>query len=55
MNSIYTKDYLRNTLGIIFDNIDDLDSWNAYNNDEYNDEVATLRQIAELVKKKIEN
>ena len=55
MNSIYTKNFLINTLDILEDNIRDIEKWNAYNDDEYQDEAEAIKTIIEVLKAKITN
>ena len=52
-NLYYSKQYLKDTLFMINSEIEDLETWSAYNDDKYNEEIADIRKAFEKLKKKI--
>lgn len=52
MKNIYTKEFLKNTLDMIGDNLSDLEMWSTYNDDEFNEEIADLEKALRKIKEK---
>ena len=49
----YNKKYLIDTIYLLTPEIEDLETWSAYNDDKYNEEIADIRKAFEKLKKKI--
>ena len=52
MDKHYDEQYLEFTVVGLLDGLRDLDTWSAYNDDEYNEEVDELRKIVDRIAKK---
>ena len=52
-NLYYSKQYLKDTIYLLNPEIEDLETWSAYNDDKYNEEIADIRKAFEKLKKKI--
>lgn len=48
----YNNKYLFNTIFVLGNEIEDIGTWSAYNDDKLNDEWATLRDAFEALKTK---
>ena len=51
--TIYTKEYAKETLQVILDNLKDLSLWSAYNQDKYNDIIVNLQTVLEGMKENV--
>ena len=49
----YTKKYLIDSIYLLNPEIEDLETWSAYNDDKYNEEIADIRKAFERLAKKI--
>ena len=49
----YTKKYLIDSIYLLNPEIEDLETWSAYNDDKYNEEIADIRKAFEKLKEKI--
>lgn len=49
MKKFYNKAYLKDTLEVLLDTLDDLQKWSVWNQDEYGDEFNYLEQTAKKI------
>lgn len=47
MKSLYTKQFLLNSLGVLTDIIVDLEKWSVYNGDSLSSEIYNLRVVSQ--------
>ncbi len=52
-DNFYSRQYLKDTLGMISDNLKELSDWSANNNDEKSDEIAQVRGLFDLLKNQL--
>jgi hypothetical protein len=50
---MYDQEYLKLIISTLENSIDDLDKWSVHNEDEFNEQVESLRIILNAVKKKV--
>ena len=51
----YDREYLTTSIKVLEDSLEYLEEWSAYNEDEYNSEITTIRNILETLRNKIFN
>jgi len=47
---MYDDKYLKDTLILIDDLVDDLDTWSVYNDDKYSQEVEDIKRTLHIIK-----
>ena len=55
MKNLYTRDFLKITIQMIQDSVDDLDKWSVYNDDEHNEQINSLKIILKSLQEEIQN
>ena len=50
MSELYNKEFLTITLKVLESDLDDLESWSIYNEDQYNEEIYKIRKAIEEIK-----
>lgn len=53
MHDTYNRSYLKNTLDVISDNLDDLEKWSVWNGDKKIDEIRQLAGLFKLIRKQM--
>jgi hypothetical protein len=53
MTELYNKEFLEITLRVLESDLDDLESWSVYNEDQYNEEIYKIRKALEEIKEVI--
>lgn len=47
--NLYDNEYLNNTLYMLNAELRDMETWSAYNNDKYNEEIGKIRELIQKI------
>lgn len=53
MVELYDKEFLEITLRVLETDLDDLESWSVYNEDQYNEKIYEIRKAIEDIKENL--